>query len=61
MQTEEKSVPGKIETVLIVGAGIMGHGFAQFMAMNHLKVYLVDQTDEFLERARGGSRTTSVL
>ena len=53
MQTEEKSVPGKIETVLIVGAGIMGHGFAQFMAMNHLKVYLVDQTDEFLERARG--------
>ena len=49
---EEKSTK-KIETVLIVGAGIMGHGFAQLLAMNKLKVYLVDQTDELLDRARG--------
>ena len=43
----------KIETVLIVGAGIMGHGFGQLMAMNKLRVYLVDQTVELLDRARG--------
>jgi 3-hydroxybutyryl-CoA dehydrogenase len=42
-----------IETVLIVGAGIMGHGFAQLLAMNKLNVYLVDQTQEILDRARG--------
>ena len=41
-----------IDTVLVVGAGIMGHGFAQLLAMNKLNVYLVDQTDEFLGRAR---------
>ena len=43
----------KIETTLILGAGIMGHGFAQLLAMNNLNVYLVDQTDELLDRARG--------
>jgi 3-hydroxyacyl-CoA dehydrogenase len=53
MQKEEQNIPRKIETALIVGAGIMGHGFAQLLAMNQLRVYLVDQTDEFLERARG--------
>jgi len=42
-----------IDTVLIVGAGIMGHGFAQLLAMNGLKVYLADRTDELLNRARG--------
>jgi 3-hydroxybutyryl-CoA dehydrogenase len=41
-----------IDTVVVVGAGIMGHGFAQLLAMNKLNVYLVDQTDEFLGRAR---------
>ena len=50
---QEKKITGKIDTALIVGAGIMGHGFAQLLAMNKLKVYLADQTDEFLDRARG--------
>jgi len=50
---QEKKIKGKIDTALIVGAGIMGHGFAQLLAMNKLKVYLADQTDEFLDRARG--------
>ena len=42
-----------INSVLIVGAGIMGHAFAQLMAMNKINVFLVDQTDELLNRARG--------
>jgi len=37
---------------MVVGAGIMGHGFAQYLALNNIRVALVDQTDEFLERAR---------
>ena len=31
----------------------MGHGFAQVFAMNKIPVYLVDETDELLKRARG--------
>lgn len=49
----EKNFTKTIDTALIVGAGIMGHGFAQLLAMTGLNVYLVDQTDEFLDRARG--------
>ncbi len=45
--------PQKIDTVLVVGAGIMGHGFAQFLAMNAIEVLLVDQSAEYLDRARG--------
>ncbi len=41
-----------IQTVLVVGAGTMGHGFAQFLAMNTLQVFLVDQNEELLGRAR---------
>lgn len=41
-----------IETALVVGAGIMGHGFAQLLAMHNIEVYLVDQTVELLNRAR---------
>jgi len=44
---------GKIDTALIVGAGTMGHGFAQLLAMNNIEVFLVDQSVEFLDRARG--------
>jgi 3-hydroxybutyryl-CoA dehydrogenase len=50
----KKTLP--IETIdiaVVVGAGIMGHGIAQLLAMNNIKVHLVDQTDEFLYRARG--------
>ena len=43
----------EIQKVLIVGAGTMGHGFAQVMAMNRLDVSLVDQTEELLARGRG--------
>ena len=45
-----------VERVLVVGAGIMGHGFAQVFALNNLKVSLVDRTDELLEQARGWIR-----
>ncbi len=50
---QEDSITQKIESVLVVGAGIMGHGFAQILAMNGIEIYLVDQTLELLERARG--------
>jgi 3-hydroxybutyryl-CoA dehydrogenase len=50
---QEEKITATIDTALIVGAGIMGHGFAQLLAMNKLEVYLVDQTDELLNRARG--------
>ena len=52
----QKETSRTIDTALIVGAGIMGHGFAQLLAMNKLAVYLVDQKDEFLDRARGWIR-----
>ena len=48
----EKNIQREIERVLIIGAGTMGHGFAQLMALNKLKVFLVDQSEEFLDRAR---------
>jgi len=41
-----------INTALVVGAGIMGHGIAQFLALNNIMVHLVDQKDEFLNRAK---------
>jgi 3-hydroxyacyl-CoA dehydrogenase len=50
---KNNSNPETIETALVVGAGIMGHGFAQFLAINNIEVYLVDQTIELLDRARG--------
>jgi 3-hydroxybutyryl-CoA dehydrogenase len=53
---QEKKITGTIDTALVVGAGIMGHGFAQLLALNKLQVYLVDQKDEFLDRARGWIR-----
>ena len=43
----------EIQTALVVGAGTMGHGFAQILAMNHVDVWLVDQKEELLDRARG--------
>jgi 3-hydroxyacyl-CoA dehydrogenase len=50
---KKHSNPQTIDTALVVGAGIMGHGFAQLLAMNKIEVFLVDQTMEFLDRARG--------
>lgn len=43
----------EIKTALVLGAGTMGHGFAQIFAMNGVKVLLVDQAGEFLGKARG--------
>ena len=43
----------KVDKALVVGAGIMGHGIAQLLAMNGIQVFLVDQNDAFLSRARG--------
>jgi 3-hydroxybutyryl-CoA dehydrogenase len=42
-----------IRNVLVVGAGTMGHGFAQIFAMNGLDVFIVDQTETLLDRCRG--------
>ncbi len=43
----------EIRTTLVVGAGTMGHGFAQIFALNHVPVRLMDETDELLKQARG--------
>lgn len=43
----------EIRSALVVGAGTMGHGFAQIFALNNVPVRLVDETDELLKRARG--------
>jgi len=42
----------EIKTILVVGAGVMGHGFAQTFALNGLDVLLMDQSRELLDRAR---------
>ena len=42
----------EIKTILVVGAGVMGHGFAQTFALNGLDVFLMDQSRELLDRAR---------
>ncbi len=43
--------PEDIRTILVVGAGVMGHGIAQVFAMNGYRVRLVDIKEEFLKRA----------
>ena len=35
---KNNSRPETIDTALVVGAGIMGHGFAQLLAMNNIEV-----------------------
>ena len=40
-----------IETVLVVGAGTMGHGFSQIFALNGINVTLVDKNKELLDQA----------
>lgn len=42
----------EIRRALVVGAGTMGHGFAQVLAMNGLDVWLVDRTEDMLDRGR---------
>jgi len=43
----------EIKRTAVVGAGTMGHGFAQLFAMNGVEVRLVDETEVLLQRARG--------
>jgi len=43
----------EIKTTAVIGAGTMGHGFAQLFAMHGIGVWLVDETEELLQRARG--------
>ncbi|MBW1870011.1 MAG: hypothetical protein JRI73_12185 [Deltaproteobacteria bacterium] len=40
-----------IQNVLVVGAGVMGHGLAQTFALNNLDVFLIDKDRELLDRA----------
>lgn len=40
----------QINTALVLGAGIMGHGIAQAVAMRGVQVLLVDQDEQLLER-----------
>ncbi len=42
----------EIKDVLVIGAGTMGHGFAQIFATNSLSVWLVDENEDLLGRAR---------
>jgi len=49
---KNNSKPKTIDSALVVGAGTMGHGFAQLLAMNNIEVFLVDQSDDVLDRAR---------
>jgi 3-hydroxybutyryl-CoA dehydrogenase len=44
----------RVDRVLVVGAGVMGHGFAQIFALNALNVTLVDRTEDILKRAKAG-------
>jgi 3-hydroxybutyryl-CoA dehydrogenase len=46
----------EIKTVMIVGAGVMGHGFAQVFALNGIDVLLVDRGEELLKRAESWIR-----
>ncbi len=41
----------EIKKILVVGAGVMGHGIAQVAAMSGFQVRLIDIKQEFLDRA----------
>ena len=41
----------QVDTALVIGAGLMGHGIAQAMAMKGINVLIVDSNEKFLERA----------
>jgi len=42
----------EIRRILVIGAGTMGHGFAQVFAINEFQVSLVDTDEQLLERGR---------
>jgi len=43
-----------IKNVTVIGSGLMGSGIAQVSAQADLKVTLIDQTDQILQKARSG-------
>ena len=57
IENQEKITYGRekrmkdIQNVLVVGAGVMGHGLAQIFALNDLDVFLVDKNRVLLDRA----------
>ena len=42
---------GQIKQIAVIGAGIMGHGFAQVFAQKGFPVFLYDIDKEILKRA----------
>ena len=42
----------EIRKILVIGAGTMGHGFAQVFAINEFQVSLVDTDEQLLERGK---------
>lgn len=49
---QNRKVEKKIQQATVIGAGVMGHGIAQFLACNGLKVTLVDNSDSNLAQAK---------
>ena len=45
----------EIQTIFVVGAGLMGSGIAQTALQSGYTVILNDQREEALDRARAGS------
>ena len=52
------TVPASLETVAVIGNGIIGHGVAQVFATAGLDVVLVGRSDESLARALGNVRSS---
>lgn len=48
----ETSNRNAIQNVVVIGAGLMGHGLAQYFAQRGIRVTLVDLSDDFLQKAR---------
>lgn len=48
----------EISNAAVIGAGTMGHGIAQILAMSGVNVSLTDVSEEFLERAVGKIKTS---
>ena len=46
----------EIRKILVIGAGTMGHGFAQVFAINEFQVSLVDTSEQWLERGKAWIR-----
>lgn len=54
--TNDPAAPAPLETIGVVGAGVMGVGMAHALARTGHRVVLMDLSDEVLERARAQIR-----